>query len=98
MSIFSGWFGPSRSKGANKVSFKQKSKLSSKEIEDLLWSISSLDKKQRDLVKSELLKQLDGGGITKYEYENVILDLNRRRVELGLSSIDIKNLKKVIYQ
>ena len=75
----------------------QKQKLSRQDVVDLVWSIDSLDSKQKTLVKNELLAKLGDGGVSKFEYEGVISHLSQKRVELGLSEIDITNLKKIMY-
>ena len=63
---------------------------------DLVWGISSLDASQKKLVKEVLLKELDDGGVSRFEYKEAIRRLNLNRVELGLSSVDIKNLRKAL--
>ncbi|PIR68333.1 hypothetical protein COU49_01635 [Candidatus Nomurabacteria bacterium CG10_big_fil_rev_8_21_14_0_10_35_16] len=93
MSIFDFIFG---STSRRKVSFSDREKLNRQDIIDLVWNIESLDNKQKGIVKTELLKQLDDGGVSKWEYEEIIRQLSLRRVELGLSEIDIKNLRKIL--
>jgi len=77
-------------------SFDEKLKLTRQDIVDLVWSIGSLDSAQKKLVQHELESQLDDGGVSMYEYKEIIRKLAEKRVELGLSEIDIKNLKKVL--
>ena len=86
-------FGPANSSAIK--SFRQKKKLNRQDIINLVWSIKSLDQQQKELVKLDLLKQLDDGGVSKYEYEQVIRRLAKKRIELGLSEIDIENLREV---
>ena len=59
----------------------------------MVWRINSLDSKQKNIVKTELLKQLDDGGVSAWEYEEIIRQLSLKRIELGLSDIDIKNFR-----
>ena len=79
-----------------KVSFDEKSKLTRQDVIDLVWGIQSLDSKQKKIVEKELFAELDDGGVSKWEYREVIRQLATRRVELGLSQIDIKNLRKIL--
>jgi len=79
-------------------SFAGGNKLNRQDIINLVWSIQSLDQKQKKLVQKELESQLDDGGLSKFEYEEIIRQLSLKRVELGLSEVDIKNLKKVLYK
>jgi hypothetical protein len=94
MSFLGFLFGPSKRK--RKVSFSDKSKLNRRDIVDLVWSVESLDSKQKKLVERELIAQLDDGGVSKWEYKEIIRQLSIKRRELGLSEIDIKNLKKIL--
>lgn len=96
MSFLNFLFGGGNSARKKKISFDEKSKLNRQDIEDLVWSIQSLDSKQKGLVKEWLLKQLDDGGVTKWEYREVVRQLSLKRRELGLSEIDIRNLRKVL--
>ena len=79
-----------------KVGFEDKSKLSRQDILDLVWGIESLDSQQKKLVQQELEKQLDDGGVTKWEYQELIRQLSLKRRQLGLSEIDIKNLREIL--
>ena len=94
MGIFDWIGGRSRASG-KKVSFTDKSKLSRQDIIDLVWSIKTLDAKQKELVKEELIKQLDDGGVSLFEYKEFLRKLKLRRIELGLSEIDIDKLEEV---
>ncbi len=95
MSFFDFIFGSTKKR---KITFSDHKKLNRQDIIDLVWSIKSLDNKQKNIVKTELLKQLDDGGVTAWEYENIVRQLSLKRVELGLSDIDIKNLRKILYE
>ena len=98
MGLLGNWFASAHSSGrAKKISFKDKSKLNRRDVHDLVWSISSLDTKEKKLVEDELLKELSGGGVEKWEYKEVIRQLSLKRVEFGLSEVDISNLRKVLY-
>ena len=78
------------------VSFDDKSKLNRQDIVDLVWNIQSLDSKQKETVREELLKELDDGGVTKYEFQEAVRKMSLNRRELGLSEIDIKNLRDIL--
>ena len=93
MSFWDFVFGTHKKK---KISFDEKSKLSRQDIIDLVWGIESLDSRQKELVRQELLKQLDDGGVTKWEYREIVRQLSLRRRELGLSGIDIRDLKRIL--
>jgi len=97
MWLLNNWFASAHSSGrSKKISFKDKSKLNRRDIHDLVWSITSLDSKEKKLVEGKLLKQLGGGGVAKWEYKEVVRQLSLNRVELGLSEVDINNLKKAL--
>lgn len=70
--------------------------MSRQDIIDLVWGIESLDSKQKKLVQEELEGQLDDGGVSKWEYREIVRQLSLRRRELGLSQIDISNLRKML--
>ncbi len=95
MSFFDFIFGSVKRR---KISFSNHKKLNRQDIIDLVWSIKSLDNKQKNIVKAELLKQLDDGGVSAWEYGEIIRQLSLKRIELGLSDIDIKNLRKILYE
>jgi len=78
------------------VSFVDKSKLTRQDIIDLVWNIQSFNSQQKQMVKEELFKYLDDGVVTAFEYREAASKLAERRVELGLSEIDIKNLKSIL--
>lgn len=93
MSIF-GWFSsPSTGK---KVSFASGGKLHRQDIVDLVWNIKSLTMAQKNFIKNELFKQLDDGGVSLFEYKEFLRRLKLRRIELGLSEIDIAKLEEVM--
>ncbi|PIP75523.1 hypothetical protein COW86_03235, partial [Candidatus Kuenenbacteria bacterium CG22_combo_CG10-13_8_21_14_all_39_9] len=71
-------------------------KLTRQDMIDLVRNMQSLNSQQKQVVKEELFKYLDDGGVTLFEYREAIRKLAERRVELGLSEIDIKNLKSVL--
>ena len=79
------------------ASFAGDNKLNRQDIISLVWNINSLDQSQKKLIQAELESQLDDGGVSKFEYKEIIHQLSLKRVDLGLSEIDIKNLKKVLY-
>jgi len=78
------------------VSFVDKSKLTRQDIIDLVWNIQSFNSQQKQMVKEELFKYFDDGVVTAFEYREAASKLAERRVELGLSEIDIKNLKSIL--
>lgn len=82
----------------NKLSFKGGNKLSRNDIIDLVHSISSLDYRQKKTVQEYLERELDSGGVTKWEYKKLVNEMSRNRVELDLSTTDIRNLRKLIYR
>lgn len=96
MSFWNFIFGGGETTKNKKLVFGDDGKLSRQEILDLVWNIKSLDYKQRELVKRELIKELDDGGVTPFEYKEVIRKMSLKRVELGLSEVDIQNLRKVL--
>ena len=73
-----------------------KMKLTRQDIVDLVWSIDSLQQPQKEMVKMELEKNLDDGGVSEFEYKNIVRRLAEKRVELGLSEVDVKNLRRVL--
>ena len=79
-----------------KIGFEDKSKLSRRDILDLVWGIKSLDSQQKKLVQKELEGELDDGGVTKWEYKELIRQMSLKRRELGLSEIDIRNLREIL--
>jgi len=80
-----------------KVAFGDgKMKLTRQDIVDLVWSIESLQPQQKGMIKAELERELDEGGISEFEYKNIVRRLAEKRVELGLSEVDVKNLKRVL--
>ena len=93
MSFWDFVFGTHKKK---KISFDEKSKLSRQDIIDLVWGIESLDSQQKKLVRQELLKELDDGGVTKWEYREIVRQMSLKRSELGLSKIDIRNLRRML--
>jgi len=98
MGILGNWFSSSYTSGRNKkISFQNKNKLDRRDIHDLVWGIASLDVRQKKLIEGELIKQLDDAGVSKWEYEEIIRRLDSKSAELGLSEIDIKNLKTALY-
>ncbi|OGG87074.1 hypothetical protein A3B87_03650 [Candidatus Kuenenbacteria bacterium RIFCSPHIGHO2_02_FULL_39_13] len=78
------------------VTFGDKSKLTRQDVIDWVWHMQSLNSQQKQVVKEELFKYLDDGGVTAFEYREAVSKLAKKRVELGLSEIDIKNLKSVL--
>lgn len=92
LDMFFGSYGPRK----KPISFDDKSKLSRQDIIDLVWNIQSLDTKQKQIVREWLEKELDDSGVTEWEYKNTIRRLSEHRRELGLSEVDIKNLRKII--
>ncbi len=82
-----------------KVAFSDdKLKLTRQDIVDLVWTIDSLDQRQKDLIKVELEKELDDGGVSEFEYKRVVRRLAEKRIELGLSDVDVRNLKRILGQ
>jgi hypothetical protein len=82
-----------------KVAFgEDKMKLTRQDIVDLVWSIDSLQSAQKEMIKTELEKELDDGGVSQFEYKNIIRHLAEKRVELRLSEVDVKNLRRVLGQ
>ena len=79
-----------------KAGFEDKSKLSRQDILDLVWGIKSLDSQQKKLVQEELEGELDDGGVTRWEYKELIRQMSLKRRELGLSEIDISNLREIL--
>jgi len=70
------------------------SHLSEEEIKKILPQISSLDQKQKEVV-SEVLEKYKGEGLLeRYEFEKALKELEAKRIELGLSEIDLENIKK----
>jgi hypothetical protein len=69
------------------------SKLSQEEIRKDLSQVFSLDQKQRKQVQEILEKYKGEGLLEKYEFAKVLKELKQKRVELGLSEIDIKNIE-----
>ncbi|NCP17047.1 hypothetical protein CO134_03010 [Candidatus Kuenenbacteria bacterium CG_4_9_14_3_um_filter_39_14] len=96
MSFFDFLFGTGSQASKRNVTFADKSKLTRQDMIDLVWNMQSLNSQQKQVVKEELFKYLDDGGVTLFEYREAIRKLAERRVELGLSEIDIKNLKSVL--
>ena len=92
---FFDWFSGPRATG-KKVSFADKSKLTRQDIVDLVWNIKTLDTRQKELVKQELIKELDDGGVSLFEYKEFLRKLKLRRVELGLSQVDVDGLEEII--
>ncbi|HOZ36341.1 MAG TPA: hypothetical protein PLR18_00730 [bacterium] len=79
------------------VTFKDdKMKLTRQDIVDLVWGIDSLQAPQKEMIKAELEKNLDDGGVSELEYKNIVRRLAEKRVELGLSEVDVKNLRRVL--
>jgi hypothetical protein len=79
------------------VTFSEdKMKLTRQDIVDLVWSIDSLQAPQKEMIKAELEKELDDGGVSEFEYKNMVRRLAEKRVELGLSEVDVRNLKRVL--
>jgi hypothetical protein len=93
MSFFDFLFGTTKKR---KINFDGQYKLNRQDVIALVWSIKSLDNQQKELVKNELLKQLDDGGVSQWEYKEIIRQLSSQRVKLGLSEVDLKKLKNVL--
>ena len=77
---------------------EEKMKLTRQDIVDLVWSIESLQAPQKEMIKMELEKNLDDGGVSELEYKNMVRRLAEKRVILGLSEADVKNLRRVLGQ
>lgn len=69
------------------------SQLPEDEIKRDLFEISSLDQKQRKVVEEILEKHKGSGPLKTYEFEEALEELKKKRVELGLSEIDIENIE-----
>lgn len=69
------------------------SQLPEDEIKIDLLNIPSLGQKQREVVREILEKHKKSGPLKTYEFKKALKELNKRRIELGLSEIDIKNIE-----
>ena len=70
------------------------SQINKEEIKHTLFEISSLDQQQKELVEEILEKHKGGGLLERYEFDKALKELRQKRVELGLSEIDIKNIEE----
>ena len=69
------------------------SKLTGQEIRRELLNISSLGQEQKKQVGDFLAEYKGEGLLEDYEFKHALRDLKHRRVELGLSEIDVKNIE-----
>ncbi|NMC51769.1 hypothetical protein GYA54_03520 [Candidatus Kuenenbacteria bacterium] len=75
---------------------EDKMKLTRQDIIDLVWSIDSLQDSQKEMIRAELERELDDGGVSQFEYKNIVQRLAEKRAQLGLSEVDVKNLRRVL--
>lgn len=73
--------------------FQSHSQLSRGEIKKDLWQITSLDQKQKAIVEEVLKKYKKEGPLERWEFSHALKELKNKRIELGLSEIDIENIE-----
>lgn len=66
---------------------------SQKQIKQALFQVRSLDYKEREAVFEALKAELDGGGVTSYEFKEA---LRKLRQDKEISDIDRKNLLELL--
>ncbi len=64
---------------------------STRELERILFKISSLTSSERKLLLSELRPKLDAGGINDYELKSVLWKLRKER---KISETDLKGIMR----
>lgn len=91
MGLFSGWFGRPMVNPSGKL-FRTK-----KEIRQALYRLKSLQSAQREHIFALVQKELDDGGVTRYEWQAHLEPLFYKLQQQGeLSQVDYEQLKKVL--
>ncbi len=91
MGLFSSWFGRPMANPTGKI-FRTK-----KEVRHALFHIKSLQSGQREQIFDLVQKELDHGGVTRYEWQAHLEPLFYKLYQQGeLSQVDYEQLKKVL--
>lgn len=91
MGLFTGWFGRPMANPSGKI-FRTK-----KEIHQALYKIKSLQSGQREQIFDLVQKELDAGGVTRYEWQAHLEPLFYKLHQQGeLTQVDYEQLKRVL--